>query len=266
VLPRIPPLAEVLPVELTAHTAPKWPECTAARARIEGVRIRAQKAFFRAIRRNLKKPPKPQEDHFLFRNYIMAVWFVLVCELCLLGRRRKWQHKLPADRIGQCSEQFLERFTIFIAHPEDGRDRYGRPLEGVIEYGLGHSPNLSPSFWKMIKQHKFWHAGQAELLAVSDHQGGKRKNRIARQLAAIEKNYTTAIGRNIKWLSDDCSLTFKAFAAAAGVDERNVTRHTSGGQNASIGFLERYAQTFTKKLGRTVTVEELKTWPPKFRR
>jgi hypothetical protein len=255
-------LAEILPIELSESA----PECIAARARIESVRIRAQKAFFRAIRRNLKKPPKPWEDHFFFRNYIVAVWFELNHQLCELGRRRKWQHKFPADRIGQCSEQFLERFTIFIAHPEDGRDRYGRPLEGIIEYRLGHSPSLSPSFREMLKQLKFWHAGQVELLAVSDYQSGKQKNRIARQLATVEKNYPTAIGRNIKRLCGDCDLTFKAFAAAAVVDERTVTRHTSGGQNASIGFLDRYAQTFTKKLGRTVTVQELKTWPPKFRR
>jgi hypothetical protein len=258
-------LAEVLPVELTAYAAQQWPECTAARARIESARIRARKAFFKAIRRNLKKPPKPQEDHFFFRNYIVAVWFALVYELCLLGRRRKWRDLLPADHIRLRSEQFLEWFTILVAHPEDGRDRYGRPLEHVIESSLGHGSSLSPRFRKMLEQHKFWHAGQAELLAVSDHQGGKRKNRTARQLATIEKNYTTAIGRNIKRLCDDYNFTFKAFAAAAGVDERTVTRHTSGGQNASIAFLERYAQTFSKKLERTVTVQELKTWPPKFR-
>jgi hypothetical protein len=259
-MPTIPSLAEVLPIELSASIAP---ECIAARARIESARIRAQKALFRAIQRNLKKPPKPNEDHFFFRNYVVTVWFVLVYELCVLGRRPKWRHIFPADHIRERSKRSLEKFTIFIAHPEDGRDRYGRPLEGVIEYGSGHSLGLSPRFWKMIKQHKFWHAGQAELLAVSDHQGGKRKNRTACQLAAIEKNYPTAIGRNIKRLCGACTWTLKDFAKAADTDERNVTRHTSGGKNPSLAALERYAEVFSEKLGRTVTVEELKTWPPK---
>jgi hypothetical protein len=43
------PLNEVLPVELAAYTAPKWPECTAARARIESARIRAQEEFFETL-------------------------------------------------------------------------------------------------------------------------------------------------------------------------------------------------------------------------
>jgi hypothetical protein len=185
-MPRIPPLAEVLPIELTAHTTPKWPECTAARAKIESARIRARKEFLEAMHQSLPKDlPQNQwpNDRVLFRNYVVTVWFALNHELCELGRRRKWQHKLQADHIRQRSEEFLEGFTTLIAYPEDGRDRFGRPLEGVIEGYV----RLSRRFQELIQQHELWDEGQAELLAVSDQQGGKRKNRTVRQLAAIEK-------------------------------------------------------------------------------
>jgi hypothetical protein len=180
-MPRIP-LAEVLPAELTTHTA-QWPECIAARARIESARIRARKEFLKAIRQNLK----PQEDIFFFRNYIVAVWFALVCELCLLGCRRKWRHILPADHIQLRSEQFLEAFTILIAHPEDGRDRYDRPLQHVIERYQFPPSTLSLSFRKMLEQHELWDEGQEEFEAVADYQGGKprRKTRKKPQEAII---------------------------------------------------------------------------------
>jgi hypothetical protein len=99
----------------------------------------------------------------------------------LLGRRRKWRHVFRADHIPELSNRFLENFTIFIAHPEDGRDRYSRPLEGVIEHHLSHSPNLLPSFRKMLEQHKFWHAGQAELQATADYQGGQRRKKTGKK-------------------------------------------------------------------------------------
>jgi hypothetical protein len=168
-----PPFAEILPVELTAYTGPKWPECTAARGRIESDRSRAREKFLEIRRQD--PPATGTHDRYAFLNYIVTVWYSLNHELCVLGRRRKWRHVLPADHIRLRAKQFLENFTIFIAYPEDGRDRYDRPLEGIIEHHLGHSPNLSSSFWKLIEQHELWTTGEAERVETADHQGGKRK-------------------------------------------------------------------------------------------
>jgi hypothetical protein len=79
---------------------------------------------------------------------------------------------------------------LWIAHPEDGRDRFGRPLEGVIEHPLWHSSRLLPNFQKIVEQHELWSAGEAERQAVADHQGGKPrkktgKKRIEPQAAVI---------------------------------------------------------------------------------
>jgi hypothetical protein len=116
----------VLPSELTAYTAPKWPECIAARARIESVRIRAQKKFIETRQRALRQDPQPDFnfEEQAFGTYILSVWLAVIQELCLLGRRHKWRHVLPADHIRLLSERFLESFTTLVAHPEDGRDRY----------------------------------------------------------------------------------------------------------------------------------------------
>jgi len=90
----------------------------------------------------------------------------------MLGRRRKWRHILPADHIRALSNQFLENFTIFKAYPEDGKDRYNRPFEGVTD-----SRGLLPGFRKMLEQNELWQAGQAELEAIADHQGGKPRKK-----------------------------------------------------------------------------------------
>jgi hypothetical protein len=176
-------LAEALPIELSASIAP---ECIAARARIESARIRAQEDFLEEIRQARRQNPQFYVERQAFCTFVLTVWFAVNHELCSLGRRRKWRHRLPADDIRELSERFLENFTIFVAHP-DGRDRYGRPLEGVIESRLYHSPDLSPGFRKLIEQHKLRDAARTELKAVADHQGGKpgKKTRKKPQATVI---------------------------------------------------------------------------------
>jgi hypothetical protein len=76
---------------------------------------------------------------------------------------------------------------------------------------------------------------------------------------SVQKEYPTAIGRNILRLCEDCGWSLKDLAKAAETDERNVTRHTSGGKNPGRASLERYAEVFSEKLGRPITLKDLKT-------
>jgi hypothetical protein len=160
---------------------PKWSECIAARARIESERIRAQKEF---VETRQQEPPAgwstATHDLYAFSDYVAAVWFALNRELCTLGLRRKWRHIFPADHIRQRSEEFLEGFTTLIAYPEDGRDRHGRPLEGVVESYV----RLSRRFQELIKQNKLWDEGKSELKATADHQGGKLRKKTRKKLQA----------------------------------------------------------------------------------
>jgi hypothetical protein len=158
-----PPVAVILPVELTASLEP---ECTAAIARIESVRIKSREAFLKSIQQNLWT----EKDLPLFVNYVMTVCFAVNHELCTLGRRRKWRPVWRVTHIRQRSEQFREAFIVFKAYPEDGRDRYGRPLERVSD----DRGRLLPGFQKMLEQHELWDAGQTELSAVAKHQAGRR--------------------------------------------------------------------------------------------
>ena len=176
-MPRIP-LAEVLPAELTAYATPKWPEIIAACARIESARNGAQEEFLEAIRQARQQNLQFDLERQAFCTYVLTVRLAVNHELCLLARqparRRKSQQPLPVYRVRDLLERFLENFTIFVAYPEDGRDRHGRPIEHVIEHRLGHSPSLSPSFRELVEQHKLWAEGQAELKAAADHQDGKQ--------------------------------------------------------------------------------------------
>jgi hypothetical protein len=186
--------SETLPDVLTAYTAgvfrkpdspitaPKWPEIIAARARIESARIRAQKEFLEAIRQARQRPQLASDfERLAFCTYITSVWLALTRELCSLGRRRAWRHLLPADYIRELLEHFLEDFTISVAHPEDGKNRYGQRLEGVVEHHLRAS-SLSPGFRKLIEEHALWREGRAALQAAADYQAGNaRKSPLPRQ-------------------------------------------------------------------------------------
>ena len=73
------------------------------------------------------------------------------------------------------------------------------------------------------------------------------------------KNYKTALARNIDKLRKECGWSFEDLAEATDLDKKLVHGHVSGGKGAHPKTLERYAQTFTEKLGRPVTVAELES-------
>ena len=73
------------------------------------------------------------------------------------------------------------------------------------------------------------------------------------------KNHKTALARNIDRLRKECGWSFDDLAEVTDLDKKLVLGHVSGGKGAHPKTLQRYAQTFTEKLGRPVTVAELES-------
>jgi hypothetical protein len=73
----------------------------------------------------------------------------------------------------------------------------------------------------------------------------------------LRKVYKTALGRNIDLLRKECGWSFDDLAVATGLDKTLILGHVNKGKGAHPSTLERYATTFTQKLGREVTVAEL---------
>jgi hypothetical protein len=79
------------------------------------------------------------------------------------------------------------------------------------------------------------------------------------QVPEQTKVYKTNFARNVDRLRKDCGWSFDDLAQATGLDKKLLLGHVNGGKGAHPSTLERYAQTFTEKLGRTITVAALES-------
>lgn len=73
----------------------------------------------------------------------------------------------------------------------------------------------------------------------------------------LPKNYKTGLGRNVDRLRKECGWSFDDLANATELDKKLILGHVNGGKGAHPKTLESYAQSFSEKLGRTVTVAEV---------
>jgi len=85
---------------------------------------------------------------------------------------------------------------------------------------------------------------------------------VEKQTFAAEVPSTpSTIGRNIDLLRKECGLTFDELAELTEQSKQAVWAHVNKGVRPHISTLPRYADTFSRKLGRKVTIEELETSP-----
>jgi hypothetical protein len=73
------------------------------------------------------------------------------------------------------------------------------------------------------------------------------------------KPYKTALGRNIDRFKSECGWSFDELAKASELDKKLILGHVNQGKGTHPSTLKRYADVFSKKLGRSVTVAELKS-------
>jgi hypothetical protein len=67
----------------------------------------------------------------------------------------------------------------------------------------------------------------------------------------------TALGRNINRLRRECGWTFNDLAKATDLDKKLILGHVNKGKGINPSTLRTYADAFSEKLGRSVTVAEL---------
>jgi len=72
--------------------------------------------------------------------------------------------------------------------------------------------------------------------------------------AASVKTYTTSFERNVDRLRQDFGWSFDDLASKTGLDKKLILGHVNHGRPVRPKTVSTYAQAFTKKLNRTVTV------------
>ncbi len=74
-----------------------------------------------------------------------------------------------------------------------------------------------------------------------------------------KRRTSATLGGNINRLRKECGWSFNELARRSGLEKKLILGHVNGGKGVHPNTLKTYADTFTKKLGRTVTVAELES-------
>lgn len=73
------------------------------------------------------------------------------------------------------------------------------------------------------------------------------------------KTYKTDFGRNVDRLRKECGWSFDELAGKTGMDKKLILGHVNDGKGARPNTVKTYAEAFTKKLNRNVSVAELES-------
>jgi hypothetical protein len=88
-----------------------------------------------------------------------------------------------------------------------------------------------------------------------------RNDRTTNENKGLGKAYKTVMGANIDRLRKECGWSFDDLAEVTRIDKKRILAHVNKGSGAHPSTLEAYAEAFTEKLGRPVTVAELEESP-----
>ena len=80
-----------------------------------------------------------------------------------------------------------------------------------------------------------------------------------KQLTRKSKKGPAAIGTNLNRLRQDCGWTYEQLASKTGLDKCSVVDHICHGTKPRISNLKNYADVFSKRLERSVSVVEILT-------
>jgi hypothetical protein len=99
--------------------------------------------------------------------------------------------------------------------------------------------------------------GHRNTVSLGRNAAGEALKRETDTAVAPGKAYKTELGRNIDRLRKQCGWSFDDIALATGIDKKSILGHVNEGQRARPSTIVVYADTFSEKLGRNVTVAEL---------
>ena len=71
------------------------------------------------------------------------------------------------------------------------------------------------------------------------------------------KTYKTPLGKNIEKFKDECGWSYDELAEKSKIDKALILGHVNKGKGAHPSTKKKYADAFTKKLGRPITPLDL---------
>jgi hypothetical protein len=135
--------------------------------------------------------------------------------------------------------------SIFALQGEFGR-LWGEPSKVCLMYP-NHRPTIRSALTLALEQRvEYWVRRFDSRTSADKLSPGRRR---------------TTVGRNIDALRKECGWTLEQLSDKTGIDIRQIERHIYQRQSAQAKSLKDYAEAFTKKLRRTVTVAELLAEP-----
>ena len=88
-------------------------------------------------------------------------------------------------------------------------------------------------------------------------EGEMNQLRQLEEIASYPIQNKTVLGRNIDRLRNECGWSFDELAKAIELDKKALLAHVNKGATPRPSTLKTYADAFSEKLGRTVTVAEI---------
>lgn len=204
------------------------------------------------------------------RRYILRQFSVFVREACKLGHKGIWH----VDQIEKEALEFLRLSTIHATYSK-GYDKSGRTFgqDWTDNWG-GH---IQPEIKRHFEASGEWQQFKDALLQVADSQAERApdiRGDMVEEIGEISTDPAqsartggtdadgvlsnrTPLGGNLDRLRRECGWSFDEMAVATGFEKKLILGHIRKGKNAYPSTLATYAHTFTKKLGRPVSVAEL---------
>jgi hypothetical protein len=99
-----------------------------------------------------------------------------------------------------------------------------------------------------------------EATAFAEQKRRKRDEAVVIS-AGPDRRYKSALGRNVDRFRKECGWSFDDLSNTTKIDKKTILRHVNDGGSAYPRTVKRYADAFSKRLGRAVSTEELEASP-----
>lgn len=180
-----------------------------------------------------------------------------------------WFHYPDASFRARLTAIALKCAKAFGRDSEDGwfdalreADFVGFKLTGNGQYTTkdGTVANYEGGVLRDVVKHSITQCHVLEA-AASTHQelGPAASTNDVDSAKELRKADKTPLGRNIDRFRKECGWSFDELAKAAEIDKKLILGHVNHGRGAHPSTLQTYALTFSQKLGREITVEQLES-------
>lgn len=248
----IGPRIQTAPSEPLVYTFP-FPEASHSRVRAE-----MKKADRDFEHEEQSRVLTHQARRALAIRWICRILAVFAHEACDLARSGA-----PDWSLSRTEPRVSEVLRLLALQAEDSK------FVGGNKPDLTDEGDVREQVYAEIAKSSEWSQYQVELVGLLDHCAGSHPDilpgagRTGQTTAGAErelpqKSYGSPMGRNLDRLRLESGWSFDDMAKATEIDKSLILGHVNKGKNAYPSTLATYARVFTEKLGRPITVAELK--------